>query len=194
MASIRTDEDLKAAIETINYLLQQTHDYLGNEDDDRYDAKEYLLRFPRGYIRKADELRKYVLFIDDATLKKNISYTLIMNDFYCWALNRTDIHLTLREMVIKSGISLMAGIVETLVKKYSSSRRYNTGLKKLLGEGVIDQELHDELFWLWDFRQGIHLFLLDEPEHRKYNDDHYNRAVRAGEGLVQSLRKVHGEK
>jgi len=192
---IQNDSELKEIIKQINENLQLVSEYIGPEDPDKYDHNDFLIRIPRGYIRKASEHRDRISFIGDQTLIKNISYSLLLSDFYCWLLNRTGISLTLREMIIKSGITLYCSIAESLLridplKNIRPNKSFKRRLEGMLNVGYIDVELKNKLSWLWDARGNIHLYILNNPEYKKYNDEDYNKAATITSELLEVLRKI----
>jgi hypothetical protein len=59
----------------------------------------------------------------------------------------------------------------------------------LVANGVIDAGLKAELDWLWDLRNKMHLYGLDEAEYvNDYNNKTLQRAVAAYQTLVDALR------
>ena len=102
--SIRSDQELKKAVEKASELLQSITDYIGPDDPDNYDSEEFVLQFPRGYLRRVAELKSTFPELGNPTMASNIAYSLQLTDFYTWHLNRTDIDLTLKQMIIKSGV------------------------------------------------------------------------------------------
>lgn len=115
-------------------------------------------------------------------------------DIFRWMLNRTDISLTAKEMLIKQGISLIGVVAESVVKVVlagqpggGNKQNFKKRVETLFNTGRITEEIKVELEWLWDTRNDVHLMLLDEREYNKYNLKHYNRAVRALANLRISL-------
>jgi len=176
---ISNDVGLIAVADEVSEKLQAINDYLGNRN---YDGAK--IRFPRGYLRSCAHHRSKYCFLSDKTLKSNIAYANMTTDIFRWLLNRTDLALTAKEMIVKQGISLMGSVAETIVKermkgKPGSGRKQNFGkrVESMRKLHIIDKKLESELCWLWDMRNRIHLMLLTEPEYNKYKIKHYNRAV-----------------
>ncbi|MFA6925270.1 MAG: hypothetical protein WC223_13575 [Bacteroidales bacterium] len=192
--SVSNDTELKETFCKINNLLQEAQDYISREeeDPDKYDTKEFLLKFPtNNYIRTVKELSEEFKFISDEVLLKNICFSLILSDFYCWLLNRAKIKGILREMIIKNEILLMSSIAEVCVEKYGYGDTFNKCLFSI-DTKLINENLKKRLRWLWKLRQGIHLYLLKEPESQKYNDEQFNKAVSIVGNLVNELNKNSG--
>jgi len=186
--------ELEQTIGRINQLIQEVHDFIGPDDPHAYDQPKYMIDIPRGYIRRAVQFRQKLNFISDSNIKKNISYSLQLSDFYCWILNRTSLSLTVKEMFIKYGIVLMASICETIVVHVCIGRiGRNYGFiektKRMVAQEMITQEIQTELEWLWDTRLGIHIFALDFQEYNVYNEDHYSRSITAAIKLIDHLNE-----
>jgi hypothetical protein len=139
-------------------------------------------------LRPADFRLKCV---KDSTAQSNIAYQLMMSDLFSWLLNRTDITLTVKEMVIKYEIVIMASIAETLTVIFTTkSKSFKARLPILVSNDKISPETAVELNWMWDFRTGIHLFELDETEHNKYDETHFDRATMTVRKLVDELNLI----
>lgn len=87
-------------------------------------------------------------------------------------------------MVIKQGLSMIASVIESVTKDYlmdgyGGGNSYPVRLDRLVTHGVIDEVLKDELRWVWDERQNIHLYQCNDLELDRYTVDDYNRAIQA---------------
>ena len=171
---------------TANQLLQEINDALGRETSEI--EKDLKLRFPRGYIRTADEFRNMFQCVKDDTMKSNIAYQLILSDVFSWLLNRTDLFGTSKEMLIKYEIALMSSVAESLLVIFAiGEKSYRSRLAYLVNNKIITRKVGIELWWLWKFRKGIHLFEIDVKEHQKYKEEHFDRAVIAVRNMVHEL-------
>lgn len=186
---IESDADLVRVVAQINEQIQAVHDYLGDRNHD--DAR---IRFPRGYLRTCAHHRSKYGFLNDKVLQRNIAYAKMTTDLFRWMLNRTDISLTAREMLIKQGISIVGIVAESVVKVVlagkpggGNKQNFKKRVETLFNSGQITAQTKTELEWLWDTRNDVHLMLLDEPEYKKYDMAQYNRAVRALQNLRVSL-------
>lgn len=185
--TIRNDDDLREAIDEASSLIQQIQDYVGRDF-----SKPAKLRFPRGYLRTAAEARRRVSFLADPTLRSNIAYTLQLADVQHWILNRTDLSGMAKEMVIKLQMFLLGTIVESVTKNYLHGRcggNFRRRTQYLLDNGLIDADLKTDIDWLWDLRNNMHLFQLDDIEWSStdYTVSNHNRAVRAFRRLLTDL-------
>jgi hypothetical protein len=187
---IRNDEELQAIVNRVSQDLSDIQEYLGDQESDA--AK---IRFPRGYLRAAVVFQQRLEFLRNDTLKRNISYSLILSDVLRWIINRTDLGMVAREMVIKEGICLMAAIAESLTKEISAQEQicgnrngYEKRCKRLNVAGFISDSTESELKWLWATRQNEHLFLATDREMGRYALADYNRAVLAVQALENELR------
>ena len=115
---INSDKELEEKIKDINIIIQEVHKYIGSDDPDKYDDKKYMINLPWDYLSELKKIKKKLEFIDDETIKKNISDSLRLSDIYCWLLNRTNISFESREMLIKHGIVLMGSVCETIIEVY----------------------------------------------------------------------------
>lgn len=184
---IQNDDQLKTVVARVSTDLQNIQNYLAQEN--HQDAK---IRFPRGFIRTAAHFRQWFIFLNDETLRRNVAYTLILSDVYCWLLNRTDIFGTAKEMIIKEGICLVGSLCESVTKDVlngvvGKKKGYKDRTKYLLDNGVIDTGLKTELDWVWDTRNNEHLFLVEILEHKHYKLSDYNRAIKALRQLRNQL-------
>jgi len=185
--SINDDYHLQQVLVRISTDLQEVQDYLG--ETCRKDAK---ISFPRGFIRKAADLRKRFSFLKDDTIKRNLSYQLILSDVFRWLLNRTNLKGSAQEMIIKEGICLFAGQCESILRVYCENRSpKKNGIKGriecLVAETILNANDAPELHWLWDTRSHLHLYLLEKREHQIYKISDYNRARNAYRTLVRSI-------
>jgi len=156
------------------------------------------IQFPRGYIRRVIEFEQRMHFIRDGKLRKNIAYTFQFTDLIRWLINRFDIGLTLFDMLTKIGIITLASIAEAMcygflqwytqeIKPKINMPKKFSGMINLLAksEKIIDLKLLDDLEWLRDKRNNIHLWRADR-EYQAYDISDYNRAVQT----VQKLEAV----
>jgi hypothetical protein len=189
--AISNDNELRAAVAQAGALLQEIQRYVGR--DPRHDAR---VRFPRGFLRTAAWHRQAFDYIDDVSLKDNLAYTMILSDTVHWLLTRTDIMATAREMLIKLFVFLVGTMAESVTKHYLKGhcgRGYRHRTAYLLEHEIITEALRDDLDWLWQLRNRMHLFGLDKPEYTNdYNEETLTRSKRTLNSLSVALRS-HGE-
>ena len=188
--AISNDAELHAAVAEAGALLQDIQRYVGRTP--RQDAR---VRFPRGFLYTAARHREAFDYIDDACLRDNLAYTMILADTVHWLLTRTDIMATAREMQIKLFVFLIGTMSESVTKHYLSGhcgKAYKGRTAYLLEHEIINEELRDDLDWLWQLRNNMHLFGLEKPEYiNDYNDETLARSKRALNSLSIALR-AHG--
>lgn len=187
---IESDEELRQAIAAAGNLLQEIQDYVGR--DFTTPAK---VRFPRGYLRTAAQARQRLAFLEPSHLRSNISYTMMLTDVQHWLLARTDLSGTAREMVVKLQIFLLGTIVESITKVHLSGKcggNYKRRTEYMVEQEIISPVLKTELDWLWDIRNNMHLFQLDDSEwlSTEYTTGNHNRAVKAFQRLVEVLNEA----
>jgi hypothetical protein len=184
---INNDAELKKAISKADQLIQAIHDYAGRDF-----PKPCQLRFPRGYVRTANMQRNRMPFLPKGPLKDNISYTLILSDTVHWLLDRTDVSGTIKSQLIKMNMFLLGSLAESITKVYLDGKckqGYKQRTHFLLAGDLIDQDLKDDLDWLWDMRNNMHLFLVREREHNcpYYTVTQHNRSIKAFRKLIANL-------
>jgi len=154
----------------VGFLLQRLEDK--EKNNKRGKTK---IRFPKGVLRKAKDIRKELDFISTGTLRRNIAYHLILADFYNWLLNRFYIGLTLKEMLIKETIALYGNIMAAVVFNVANQIEptdERRGIKKacsiLINHNIIEKDLKDDILWVWGIRNKVHIEGLKEWEYNKY--------------------------
>jgi len=148
------------------------------------DAK---INFPQGVLRRAENIRIFLPFINDGVLKTNLSYHLMLADFYDWFLNRFDISLTGQEMLIKDAICLYGNLCAAVVKALAEKKGVKPCIRHLFEKGIINEKLKGDLEWLWNTRNNEHIEGLEEWEFKKYSLDDYKRASDTWKLLMGSL-------
>lgn len=185
---ISTEGELSEAVGKAGELLQNIQDYLGDRK-----SKEGRVRFPRGFLKGADDYRSKLPRRVESPLRDNIAYALMTTDVLRWLAIRTDITATALDMIIKQGIAIIASVAEAL-----SIQKGHTGLGKgnsfrdrinrYNDTGVINDDLWRDLVWLWKKRQGVHLYDLEHSEyHIGYTRGEYNRARRTLSKFIDAL-------
>ncbi len=188
-------EEIQKLVERISLDFQKLDELLKQDE-----VENINIRFPRGVIRTADDFRNRLIFVNDYTLKTNLAYHFMLSDVYRWILNRFDISLTAKEMLIKEGISLIGNIVEAILKHiavdvFNTDR--NIGFSKactiLIENGIITKDQKKNLQWLWNLRCKEHIYNLPNTEYNKYTLEHYNKAIMIWRNLESSLQKAKGD-
>ena len=190
---ITNDKELAAASIKAGELLQSINDYCVAQNKTIADVPDSQVRFPRGFIRTADYQRGRFTFLSCHTIKSNIAYTLMLSDTILWLALRTDIAGMAKDMLYKLFIFLVGAVVESTTKEYLKGicgKNYKTRTEYLVKKGVIDLPLKNELDWLWDIRNKMHLFQLDGREYENdYCPENHHRAIKAFRGLLNSFSK-----
>lgn len=187
---IHNDQDLAAAVERAGALLQSIQDCVGRDF-----SRQAKVRFPRGYIRKAEEARRRLAFLKDRKLQSNIAYTMQLADVQHWLMMRTDLSGMAKEMVIKLQIFLLGTIVESVTKAYLRGQCGGNFARRaayLHEHGIVSEALRDDIVWLWDIRNHMHLFQLEEIEWlaNTYTVASHNKAVRTFRKLLAALNET----
>ena len=185
--TIENDDELREAVNEVSGLIQKIQDYAGRDF-----SKPAQVRFPRGYLRAADECRKRVNFLPDQTFRSNIAYTIQLADVQHWLLNRTDLSGMAKEMVIKLHMFLLGTIIESVTKNYLRGRCGSNFCRRtqyLVDHQFIDPGLKTDIDWLWDIRNNMHLFQLEDIEwsSEDYTVKNHNRAVLTFRKLLVAL-------
>lgn len=190
--NIKNQTQINELIENISVELQKLEELLYNSS-----TKKVNIRFPHKVIRTADYFRTRLVFISNDTLRTNIAYHLMLSDVYRWILNRFDIALTAKELLIKEGISLMGNIIEAIIvhiaRNITSDSKDRIGFKKactiLVENKIITAELKRDLMWVWGMRCKEHLPNLKETEYKKYELEHYNKTIKIWHDFENQLKK-----
>lgn len=177
--------DIQRFVNCAGRDLQAIEDALKSRD------RKCEIKFPVGYFRRAETFRQRWWFISEPTLRRNLAYSLILSDANRWVLNRLNLIGTARELFIKQGIYLIANILESVTINFLGGRKggYEKRVKWLLENLIIGSTLASDLKKVWDQRDAMHLFLVKDREHGKYELSDYNRAVKALRELRDALEK-----
>lgn len=185
--------DLRKAAEQAGSLLQEIQNYCKQNGLNWATCEEAKVRFPRGFIRTAALQRQRFPFVKDRALQDNLAYTLILSDVVLWLKLRTDLWGTPREMLTKLYVFLIGTLCESITKDFLAGvcgKNYKKRNEFLVERNIITPDLQADLDWLWDTRNRIHLFQLDEREYEnEYTDECHQRCVKAYRGLLAALRK-----
>lgn len=182
------EQAAKAAVEASN-LIQQISDYTSRHQNDAWHAR---IRFPRGFIGTAADKRQNLPFIEDDTLKRNVSYALMTHDVLRWITFHTDLSGQAREMIIKEAVCLLGSICESISifpKEHGLGRGsgYKKRIARLVELNVIDKKVQRRLDWLWDKRNQEHLYDVPFREFDHYVNGDWYRAVKAYKLLRDGL-------
>ncbi len=178
---------VETMVEKISKKLQELENLLKDEG-----VEKVNIQFPRGVIRKANDFRNRLEFIDDDIFKTNVAYSLMLTDVYRWILNRFDIGLTAQEMLIKEGISLLGNIIEAILRHIVDKEKgFKSCCSELVKRGIINSKQKEDLIWLWNMRCKQHLATLPEKEYRKYTLEHYNKAIILWKDFETTLRRAY---
>ena len=184
--------DLERLVISASEALQAIQNEYGKKN-----VVETRVRFPRGFIRTATEVRRTLPDLGKKVQRKNVSYALMKNDVFRWLAIRTDLSGTALSMVLKEGISSLGGICEWLTKEatrgHGSRKPYAKRTEKLVDLIVIDSDLKDELDWIWEIRCNEHLHEVTSLEHTMYSRADYNRALKAYSKFRDILVTIHGQ-
>jgi uncharacterized protein YutE (UPF0331/DUF86 family) len=154
------------------------------------------IKFPRGFLPKTQSYRSKLSFIEDDTLRRNLSYHLMLIDIYNWILNRFDIAFTGGEMLIKQAIFQFGLVSDALVQYVAEikeptphERGFKGSLTVLVKHKIITEELRKNLEWLWEIRnKACHLDTLKEREFEKYSLKNYEKALSIWQELEEQLK------
>ena len=120
---------------------------------------------------------------------------MLLSDVQHWLLVRTGLSGTAKEMVIKLQLFLLGSIVASATKVFLKGKcdgNYSKRTGYLENNGVISDHLHTELDWLWELRNKMHIFQLDNIEwlSTDYTVANHHRAVRAFKALLEALNNA----
>jgi len=180
-------------------MLEEVSRYIGPDDPEKYDGKQYMIQLPWDYLTEIDKLKNKLKFIPDERLKTTISTNLRLSDIYCWLLNRTTIHSVTRKMLVQHGIILMGSVCESIVtyfyekrfprKKHEPPVVLTEKIQALVKLNIITAANGKELEWLWDMRKCVHIYI--RYSEKMFVDKDYSRAVTTAQHLIDHLGEVH---
>lgn len=189
--TIQTDQQLAAKLDQAGALLQEIQDYV--KRDFKKSAK---VRFPRGFIRTADVARQRLGFLKESNFKRNASYTMLLADVQHWLLVRTDLYGTAKEMLIKQQFFLLGTLIESLTKVFldgavGKKRNYSFRTDYMEQHGIITADLRSNLDWIWEIRNNMHLFLVEDIEWSSadYTVANHNIAVKAFKEMLDAMNE-----
>lgn len=173
-----------------------------------YVVEDFLrIKIPSGYIRTSNNFsNKYHLnsIVHDSNVKKNISYSLQLSDFYNFLLNRVYIWGSVQTMLYKNDIINIVSIIEALVleatcnvrdhcancqsinrcKNHISKEEKNKlkpAIKKLCSIGILNfsTDTANKIRALVDLRNRVHIRLANNNEFldSKFNLEQHNNAI-----------------
>jgi hypothetical protein len=192
LKQILNEAELQSAVEAVGNGLQLINDYLAANP-----KAVGKVRFPRGFLGTAYGHSKKFDWIDNDVLKRNMSYQYIFYDVLRWVSNRTDITATAREMLYKHSIVVVASVAEGLVDAAAKQlefveRKFPKQLNRLLKENIISLKVYEEVVWMWEVRQSVHVHIVDDLEWSKYKVTDARRASKAVAELEKTL-DIHFE-
>lgn len=186
---ISNEAELRDAVRQAGLLVQQISDYAK-----RNPKQEWLsrIRFPRGFIKTAPEIRRNLDFVDGDNLKRNVSYALMTHEVLRWIVFHTDLAGQAREMLIKEAVCLLGNVCESITifpDQHGLGR--GSGFKKRIARlreiDVIDERCVRLLSWLWEKRNQEHLYDVPFREWNHYEVRDWYKSVRAYRSLRNSL-------
>ena len=186
-----SEDILAIKISTANQCLAEIQEAYGRQN--KVSAR---IKFPRGFIRPASNLRRSLPNLGNEIQRRNASYALITLDVLSWIAIRTDLDGAALSMVVKEAISNIGELCEWMTKEATrgtgSRRSYVIRTQRLVDEMMISDELKQELDWIWEIRCNEHLHEVTELEHTLYARADYNRARSAYAQLKKSLIDAYG--
>jgi hypothetical protein len=186
---IKNDAQLATAVANAGQLLQDIQDYALRADRD--DAK---VRFPRGVMKTAEEYRAQLPRYVEPQRASSCAYAFMHLDVLWWILNRTDITLTAKEMILKSAIITLATITEAVLTihrhpGFGAGQGFKDRVNAARQTGLMDAADHTLFNNLWDHRCKVHLKALEGYEFAKYKDEHVKEPRAALDRLLPALAK-----
>lgn len=187
--TVENDEQLKQVVIQCGGLVQEINDYLAANPEKEWHAR---VRFPRGYLKTNADIRSRLPFIENDTLKRNVSYALMTHQTLHWFVFRTDISGQAREMLIKEAVCLLGAVCESIsifpgTTGLGRGKSFSKRMDRLLELGVIDKPARKRLQWLWDKRNQEHLYDVPFREFDHYSNSDWFKSVKAYLALRDAL-------
>lgn len=182
-----------ALVEQASQLLQDIEDEVrgARRQDEAIDPR---VRFPRGFINTARVFRD-LYPCRSSRIGDQVAYTMQFQDVLRWLLNRTDLRITAKQMVVKYGIVCLVSVIEGLVfdklrsRKITPSKKLRTNLRKLRDAGFIREATYALLDRIRQKREKLHLHLY-EASGEQYEVEDWNLAVKGLQVLASEFRRT----
>jgi hypothetical protein len=186
------DQELEKLATTASDALQQIQTLL-----DRNKNNAGKVQFPRGYLQTAAQQRRLLPNIGTRLKCKNASYSLMLADTLRWLAIRTDLAGPPLSMLVKEAICIYGAILDWLLKEVTygngSRRSFQYRTQKCIELGIIDQDLKNELDWVWDLRCNEHFHEVTESEIDMYGRADHDKARKAFVELSKSIKQHLGD-
>ncbi len=154
--------------------------------------------FPRGFIRPLSDLMPRWPYLD-AERRRTVACMLQLCDVVRWNLNMWDIGLTAGSMWEWHCTLPVVVVIETLLRQYGLQKdlitrkdRFKATIEKLAQAGVLHEQLRAQLQLLRQYRNHVHLHLVDKVELSDGRPRRYNEAVMALRGIEEALAEHAG--
>ncbi len=185
------EENLREAIIKFEEISQQIADLLSQHIENE---KECLkVKFPRRIIRSLDShYHRWPYLSDDR--KRTVACTIQLCDVNRWHLNLWEIGLTAGTMWEWHCSLPVIAVIETLMYEYVCQYQLSNGnitFKKTINalhcNGIISDNLKDQMHSLRKYRNDIHLYLREKVEMYEGKPRKYNDAIRGLQNLETEL-------
>ena len=192
---INNNHDLRAAVQQAGNLMQEISDYASAHPAVNSVAK---VRFPTGFLRTAADHRRKLMFVQDNRLRKNLSYALMTHDVLRWMVTRTTITGQAKDMLIKEAICIVGSVCESITiwpgrHGLGKGKSFSHRVDRLRELGIINDEVQNDLNWVWDIRCREHLAGVAVQEWNHYSMDHWTRSIVAYKALRDGLITRHAQ-
>ncbi len=188
------DKKIPQLTESVGYLLQRLEDQLAGD-------REALtqIRFPRKFIRTRSYYEKSVWFLQSDNLRKNIAYTLQVNDVNLWVMTRFDLRGPAESLLVKQATITIVSILEAILQGVWTQERLgrttHPRFQQLISATIKRFELPDtleaDLHAKRQFRNQVHFHTVREPEWNRYSLQDYRDAVATLYDLLHALSDAY---
>lgn len=186
---IATDAELVTAVNRAGGLIQEISDYANAHPQSAHLAR---VRFPTGFLPTALQHRRKLPFVQNALLKRNISYALMTHDVLRWMIARTTITGQAKDMLVKEAICIIASVCESITiwpgkTGLGKGKSFSDRASRLRTLNVINEATETDLNWVWEIRCREHLAGVAVQEWNHYTMANWTRAVVAYKRLRDGL-------
>ncbi len=158
------------------------------------------IRVPHGIMSYASTYQNQLTFLNNNTLKKNLSYLLMLNDFLTWAVRRFSLVPGIKDMLFKNIIANYGFAVEAinknLAKKITNNKDigFDSSSSVLNENNIITKSMKKEIRWLYDIRNKQHYDTLPKVEFEHYTYRDCKKAQRIFSQYIRQIgQKYEGE-
>ena len=181
-------EKTKKLVTKITNDFQDLENLIGGKKGDQ-------ISLPMDIVKSTKDLLPNYHFIQDNTLRRNLTYSRQSVQFYRWILWRFKVYGPIKSYLYKTGIILVNAMVEAMTHDFleqmdvKPNKSHSKNIKKLKDMFVPKKTLA-KLKALHNRRSNIHMYLISDLENDKYSVKDWNEAIRCRKEIEKTYKKI----